>query len=54
MAEPDQRVAAEVRDEKRHLARVELARQALAEDVRRRERRRVLDGREQLRDVQPR
>jgi hypothetical protein len=54
VAEPDERVAAEVRDEERDLAGVQLARKALAEDVGRGERRSVLDGREQLREVEPR
>jgi hypothetical protein len=54
VAEPDERVAAEVRDEERDLAGVQLARKALAEDVGRGERRSVLNGREQLREVEPR
>jgi hypothetical protein len=54
VAEPDQRVAAEVRDKERNLASVQLARKTLAEHVSRRKRRSVLDGREQLREVQPR
>jgi len=54
VAEPDQRVAAEVRDEERNFAGVELARKTLAEDVSRGERRSVLNGREQLRQVKPR
>ena len=49
VAEPDQRVAAEVRDEKRNLAGVQFARKPLAEDVGSGERRSVLNGREQLR-----
>ena len=54
VAEPDQRVAAEVRDEERNLAGVQLARKTLAENVGSGERRSVLNGREQLRKVQPR
>jgi hypothetical protein len=54
VAEPDQRMTAEVRDEERDLAGVQLARKPLTEDVGRGERRSVLNGREQLRDVQPR
>ena len=53
VAEPDERVAAEVGDEERHLARVQLARKPLAEDVGSGERRSVLDGREQRREIQP-
>ena len=54
VTEPDERMAAEVRDEERHLARAELAREPLAEHVGGGERRGVLDGREQLREIQPR
>jgi hypothetical protein len=46
VAEPDERSPAEVRDQERHLRRAERVSQALTEDVRRRDRRRVLDGRE--------
>ena len=53
VAEPDERVAAEVGDEERHLAGAQLARKALAEDIGRGERRSVLNGREQRREVQP-
>jgi hypothetical protein len=53
VAEPDQRMAAEVRDLERDLSRGQLARKPLAEDVGGRERRRVLDGREQPFEVEP-
>jgi hypothetical protein len=54
VAEPDERVAAEIRDEKRNVAGVQLARKPLAEDIGSGERRSVLNGRKQLRNVQPR
>jgi hypothetical protein len=54
VAEPDERVAAEVRDEERHLASVQLSRKPIAEHVGSRERRSVLDGRQQAREIQPR
>jgi hypothetical protein len=53
VAEPDQRMAAEVRDQERDLPRGQLARKPLAEDVGGGERRRVLDGREQPFEVEP-
>ena len=53
VAEPDERVAAEVRDEERHLPGVQLARKALAEDIGSGERRSVLNRREQLHKVEP-
>ena len=52
VAEPDQRLAAEVGDEERHLVRAERLGQARRQDVGRGDRRRVLDRREQLRQVQ--
>ena len=54
MAEPDERPAAEVRDEKRDLRGAERVREALGEDVGRRDRRGVLDGCEQPHQIQSR
>ena len=54
VAEPDQGMPAEVRDEERDLARAEVAGEALPHDVRRGERRRVLDGGEERAQVQVR
>ena len=54
MAEPDERVAAEVRDEEGDLARAQEARKTLPEHVGRGEGWRVLNGREQRPEVQPR
>jgi hypothetical protein len=53
MVEPDERSAAEVRDEKRDAGRAERIREALAEDSGGGDRRGVLNRREQLRQVQP-
>jgi hypothetical protein len=46
VAEPDERVAAEVGDEEGYVARAQHSRKALAEDIRRGERWRILNGRE--------
>ena len=54
VAEPDQRVAAEIRDEEGNLARTQCLHQALAEHVGGSDRGRVLDGRKQLPEVQSR
>ena len=52
VAEPDQRVPAEVRDQERDLVGVQLVGKALPEHIRGRERRGVLDGRQQLCEVE--
>ena len=52
--EPDERPAAEVGDEEGDLARAEGVPEALGEDVGGGERRGVLHGREQVRDIQSR
>jgi hypothetical protein len=54
VAEPDECVAAEVRDEERQLAGTERVGQALAQDVDGGDGRGILDGREQRAEVQPR
>jgi hypothetical protein len=46
VAQADERAPAEVRDQERHLRRAEGISQALTENVGRRDRRRVLDGRQ--------
>ena len=52
VAEPDERVPAEVRDQERDLVGVQFVREALPEHIRGRERRGVLDGRQQLCEVE--
>jgi hypothetical protein len=53
MVEPDQRLPAEVRDQEGDVKRTDGFPQALAEDLDGSDRRRILDGGKQLRQVQP-
>jgi hypothetical protein len=54
VAEPDECVAAEVRDEEREFAGTERAGEALSQDIDSGDGRSVLDGREQRAEIQPR
>ena len=53
VAEPDQRSPTEVCDEEGHLARTQRLPEMLAEHIGGSERRRVLNGLQQLREIQP-
>ena len=54
VAEPDERMTAEVRDQERQLTRTERGGQTLAQDIHGGDGWRILDGREQRAEVQPR